>query len=145
MRGVIPVTRFAQVTLGFRPGTLIVDLDKTLFRDTAHTALCDPYAPGWIHCARQAGWRVMGCTARLSQTVHYTRMQLDATRIVLDPVLYTDGALKGPSVVKYLSSQGVLTGPVVVVDDLPEQLESIRDCVGAALPHIRLGLYQFCS
>jgi|APFre7841882654_1041346.scaffolds.fasta_scaffold09032_4 hypothetical protein len=146
MPPVLPVSRLTQVVLGFRPGVLLLDLDNTLFREPVHAlipALCDPYAPGWLALARSAGWHVAGCTARSPALAAFTQQQLSNVRVLLDPVIYTDGHPKGPSVVQYLLHRGTLAGPVVVVDDMRSQLESIHDCVSALIPHLQLRLYLF--
>ena len=143
-----PVKRMAQIVLGFRPGTLFLDLDNTLFREPCTTrtpTLCDPYAPGWVMLARNAGWRVAGCTARSPSLAAFTQTQLNSVHVALDPVLYTDGNAKGPVVAQYLMRHGVLTDPVVVVDDQKAQLENIYECITYLLPHIQLRMYQFCS
>jgi predicted mannosyl-3-phosphoglycerate phosphatase (HAD superfamily) len=146
MPSIKSVTRLSQVVLGFRPGVLFLDLDNTLFRAPSQArtpALCDPYAPGWLALARGAGWHVAGCTSRSPSLAAFTQVQLSNVRVALNPVLYTDGNAKGPTVVQNLLRRESYTGPVVVVDDQREQLESIHDCVSALLPHIQLRLYLF--
>lgn len=148
MAPILPVSRLTQVVLGFRPGVLLIDLDNTLFREPVNApnpALCDPYAPGWLALARGAGWHVAGCTARSPTLAAFTQMQLSNVRVPLDPIIFTDGRAKGPSAAQYLLRRGTYTGPVVVVDDVRAQLESIYDCVSTLMPHLQLRLYHFRS
>lgn len=136
------VYRFVQVVLGSTRGVVVLDVDDTLLQSADTSLLCDAHAPIWIDMARAAGWEVIGCTARASVYDVLTRHQLARVGIVIDPMLFTDGYPKGPSVVNFLLAHGIVC-PVVVVDDNRDQLLSIASCVASHLPDAPLHLYQF--
>jgi hypothetical protein len=137
------IRRISQLRLGFKPGVLMLDIDETIFRPPVVSLpprLYDPHLPFWIALAKHAGWQVGACTARLQKDQAFTLQQLHTVGLYLDPVLFSDGGLKGPVLRQWCSTLPPST-PVLMVDDNPDQLTNCANAL-RSLP-LKVSLYQF--